>query len=180
LNFGTNRIEEKRGNNLTAQIAERLQYQGEEVAMCTNPLDDYFALGGFSPRFESNCTALWRGYVGRWEILDGRLYLLELNGMLIDGTEASVSSVFPDFPDRVFAHWYSGTIRTPQGKQLRYVHMGYGSTFERDLFLEIEHGIVLRTQVRENGTAESDAPDGYSVGAMTVLPTTKKCDGGSM
>ena len=103
---------------MTAQIAERLRYQGEDVAMCTNPLSDFFAMGGFNPRFESNSTALWRGYVGRWEIVDGRLYLVELHGTLEDGTEASVATIFPDFPDRVFAHWYSGTIRIPQGKQL--------------------------------------------------------------
>ncbi len=48
--------------------------------MCTNPLSDFFAMGGFNPRFESNSTALWRGYVGRWEIVDGRLYLVELHG----------------------------------------------------------------------------------------------------
>ena len=160
---------------MTAQIAERLRYQGEEVAMCTNPLSDFFAMGGFNPRFESNSTALWRGYVGRWEIVDGRLYLVELHGTLEDGTEASVATIFPDFPDRVFAHWYSGTIRIPQGKQLEYVHMGYGSTFERDLLLDVERGVVKNTRVRHNGNAESEnAPEGYEVGAMTVFPRAKK------
>ena len=67
---------------MTAQIAERLNYKGEVVAMCTNPLDDYFAMGGSRPRFEFNCTALWRGYVGSWEIVDYRLYLMGLNGTL--------------------------------------------------------------------------------------------------
>ena len=163
---------------MTAQIAERLNYQGEDVAMCTNPLGDYFAMGGFNPRFESNCTALWRGYVGRWEIVDGRIYLVELNGTLEDGTEASVGTIFPDFSDRVFAHWYSGTIRMPQGKQLKYVHMGYGSVFERDLILEVERGVVKDTRVRHNGTAESEsAPEGYGIGAMTVFPRVNKDDG---
>jgi hypothetical protein len=163
---------------MTAQIAEKLHYQGEVVAMCTNPLSDYFAMGGFNPRFASNSTALWRGYVGRWEVADGRLYLVELRGTLEDGTEASVATIFPDFPDRVFAHWYSGTIRVPQGKQLEYVHMGYGSTFERDLFLDVERGVVKNTRVRHNGTAEPEsAPEGYEVGAMTVFPQTKKDDG---
>ena len=163
---------------MTAQIAERLRYEGEDVAMCTNPLSDYFALGGFKPDFESNCTALWRGYVGRWEVVDGRLYLVELHGMLTDGTEASVATIFPDFPDRVFAHWYSGTIRIPQGKQLKYVHMGYGSTFERDLFLEVDRGVVKNARVRHNGTAESEsAPEGYEVGGMTVFPRANKHDG---
>ena len=50
---------------MTAQFAEKLRYEGEDVAMCTNPLSDYFAMGGVNPRFESNSTALWRGYVGR-------------------------------------------------------------------------------------------------------------------
>ena len=94
-----------------------------------------------------------------------------------DGTEASVATIFPDFPDRVFAHWYSGTIRIPQGKQLEYVHMGYGSTFERDLLLDLERGVVKNTRVRHNGKAESEiAPEGYEVGAMTVFPRAKKDD----
>ena len=159
---------------MTAQIAENLLYQGEQVAMCTNPLSDYFAAGGFNPRFESNCTALWRGYIGSWEIVDDRLYLVGLEGTLEDGTEATLGTVFPDFPERVFAHWYSGTLRVPQGRQLEYVHMGYGSRFERDVFLDIERGVVVKTQVRQNGVAQSnDAPEGYSVGAMTLFPRSR-------
>jgi hypothetical protein len=34
---------------MTAQIAERLLYEGSEHAMCTNPLDDYFAMAGHRP-----------------------------------------------------------------------------------------------------------------------------------
>ena len=30
---------------MTAQIAERLLYQGEMLSMCTNPLNDYFSMG---------------------------------------------------------------------------------------------------------------------------------------
>jgi hypothetical protein len=165
---------------MTAQIAERLHYLGEDVAMCTNPLDDYFAMRGVNSRFQSNCTALWRGYVGSWEIVDDRLYLVSLSGTIEGGADATLATIFPDFPDRVFAHWYSGTIRIPQGKQLEYVHMGYGSTFERDLLLDIERGLVVATRVRHNGTADSEnAPEGYEVGAMTVFPRTSKGEGES-
>lgn len=59
---------------MTAQIAEELKFEGEVHAMCTNPLNDYSALGGELPRFVSRCTALWRGYVGTWEIINDRLY----------------------------------------------------------------------------------------------------------
>ena len=159
---------------MTAQIAEKLLYQGEKVAMCTNPLDDYFAMGGTSPRFQATTTALWRGYVGTWEIVDNRLYLVSLDATLEDGTDATLETVFPGFKDRVFAHWYSGTIRVPQGKQLEYVHMGYASTYEKDLLLHIERGVVISTQVRQNGVAKSEHPRaGYAVGGMTIFPTSR-------
>ena len=162
---------------MTAQIAEKLLYKDKRVAMCTNPLSEYFAMGGFNPRFQSTSTALWRGYVGGWEIVDDRLYMVSLDGILEDGTDASLETVFPGFPDRVFAHWYSGTLRIPQGKQLEYVHMGYASKFEQDLFLDIERGVLMADLVNHNGIAESDdAPESYSVGAMTVFPRKRGND----
>ena len=140
---------------MTAQIAEKLNYEGQQLSMCSEPLGNYFAFTGINPGFESNCTALRRGYVGTWEIVEGRLYLIGLRGALLEGGDASLATIFPDFPNRVFAHWYSGTIRIPQGKMLKYVHAGYGSKYERDLFLDIERGVVKNTRVRHNGTAEA-------------------------
>jgi hypothetical protein len=56
--------------------------------------------------------------------------------------------------------------------------MGYGSTFERDLFIDLERGVVKKTRIRHNGTAESEnAPEGYQVGAMTVFHRSNKGDG---
>lgn len=160
---------------MTVQISEKLTYEGRQLSMCSEPLSDYFSLAGIPPGFESNCTALWRGYVGEWEILDDRLYLTGISGTLEDGTQATLETFFPGFRERVFAHWFSGRIRVPQGKMLDYVHMGYASTYERDLFLDIENGVLRSSSVRENGTsAEPDAPEGYGVGAMTVFPRRKK------
>ena len=47
--------------------------QGEAMTMATEPLETYFALGDELPYFGFVCTALWRCYVGRWEIVDDRL-----------------------------------------------------------------------------------------------------------
>jgi hypothetical protein len=164
---------------MTAQIAEKLLYQGESFRMFSKPLSDYFAQGGFKPDFSVTCTALWRGYVGDWEILGNRLYLVALCGTLEDGREVSLETVFPGFPDRVFAHWYSGTLRVPQGKQLEYVHMGFGSVYERNLFLEIEQGVLVGTRVRHNGVAESGSThEGYRTGSMTVFPRQQNNSGG--
>lgn len=155
---------------MTAQFSERLIYEGADLPMCSNPLDDYFALGGDKPNFAVNCSALWRGYVGSWEIIDGRLYLVGLSGEIKGGGEASVATIFPDFPDCVFAHWYSGTLRIPRGKLLHYLHAGYGSTYEEDLVFMIEKGVVIGKTIKVNGKSDaSNAPDGYGIGAMTVF-----------
>jgi hypothetical protein len=102
---------------MTAQISEKLLFQGDKHAMCTSPLGDYRALGGELPGFAPNCTALWRGYVGTWEIVSDRLYVIELHGELESGVDATLENVFPGYGDRVFAHWYSGIIRQPRREQ---------------------------------------------------------------
>ena len=135
---------------MTAQISEILHYQGRKQRMCTEPLGDYFALAGIEPRFEVNCTALWRGYVGEWSVIEGRLYLIGITGTLAGDKPASLETFFPGFPDRVFAHWYSGQVRLPMGQQLEYVHGGYGSTYEQDLLIDFDQGVVSQTMLRHN------------------------------
>jgi hypothetical protein len=50
--------------------------------------------------------------------------------------------------------------------------MGYGSTYERDLLLKIDRGVVVATEIRTNGEADdSQGQEGYGVGAMLIYPT---------
>ena len=135
---------------MTAQIPEALWYEGMEHALCSEPLEDYFQQIDKLPPFEEMHTACWRRYVGEWEVRDDRLYLIGIEAHLENGDEASLASIFPEFPERVFAHWFTGTIRLPQGDMLEYVHMGYHSTYERDLLLTFENGILVGKTLREN------------------------------
>ena len=50
----------------------------------------------------------------------------------------------------VFAEWVSGTIRVPMGKMLIYVHMGYQSVYQKDMFLSFTNGILKETRVVRN------------------------------
>ena len=155
---------------MTAQFAEVLIHEGESLSMCSNPLEEYFSRGAMRPEFRSTSTALWRGYIGTWKIIDRRFYLIKLDGELEDGRDVDLSTVFPEFPTRVFAHWYSGTIRIPQGERIEYVHMGYGSTYEKDLLIDIENGVVVKTHVRVNDVVDSDnEAQGYGVAALKIL-----------
>ena len=141
---------------MTAQVSETLWYEGKKQGMCSEPLSAYFDLTGERPAFAEMDTSCWRGYVGEWEIRDDRLYLIGLEGRLVSGEEAKLESIFPKFPDRVFAHWYSGTIRLPQGKLLNYVHGGYLSVYERDLLLTFEKGVLVGTESRKNDPTDNE------------------------
>lgn len=153
---------------MTAQIPESLRLEGEEVSLCTEPLASYFSLADVEMMFKANSTALWRGYVGTWEILDSRLYLIDLNGILKSGQIANIATIFPGFTERVFAHWYSGVLRIPMGPLLRYVHGGYGSVYERDQFITMRKGLTTATNLVNNGEVpSSDAKnDEYTLHAM--------------
>jgi hypothetical protein len=128
---------------MTAQVREKIIYEGKIYSMCSCPLSPFLKLSKFKNEFISPHTALWRGYVGTWEILVERLYLVELVGDFADGSLVNLEAIFPGYPNRVFAHWYSGTVRIPQGKILKYVHMGFGSIYELDLSIKIEKGVVV-------------------------------------
>jgi len=167
---------------MTAQCSEYLLLRGERLSLCTQPLAPYLETGGNPIKLDAASTACWRGYVGTWAIEGGlkgaleggfegdRLYLVKLKGT--SRTEAgwlerSLADLFPDYPDGVFAHWFTGELRCPRGKLLKYVHGGYASRYEQDLFINVVRGVVVGERVVINGVAEPDATDGYTVAAST-------------
>ena len=161
---------------MTAQVTETLIYQGNTYDMCTNPLGNLLALRGVE-RLVSPHTACWRGYRGTWAIESDALYLKAIKayvglegGGLYEHTVQGLEALFPESPDGVFAHWFTGEVRCPMGKRLRYVHMGYGSQYEFDLFLAFQHGRLVNRRTVVNGYSDDpDATEGYSVGAFTTL-----------
>lgn len=48
-----------------------------------------------------------------------------------------LTSLKAGFKDRVFAHWYTGQLRIPDGEQIEYMHMGFGSQYERDILVTV-------------------------------------------
>ena len=109
---------------MTAQVSEQLIYGGKAIPLFTNPLSLYLRNADIS--FDSPHTANWRGYVGTWEILESagveRLYLVELAAYKTGQEELCLQDVFPGF-DKVFAHWFTGQLRCPQGAQLKYLSL---------------------------------------------------------
>jgi hypothetical protein len=76
-------------------------------------------------------TACWRGYVGTWRIEDRRFYLDKLIGRVRLAVESPL-----------FADWFTGVLRIPDGKVLMSVHMGFGTLYEQEIHIFVEEGHV--------------------------------------
>ena len=132
---------------MTAQIGEILIDEGEECKTMSiiplptaNPVVRRLTeeeLRGRSGIWRS--TACWRGYIGTWEIRDGRLYLVDLQG------EFALESDRP-----VFADWVSEVIVVPRGELLGYVHMGFASVYEEELHISVSDGVITGRTVLDN------------------------------
>jgi hypothetical protein len=63
---------------MTTQASDQLLYRGDRYAMLATPLEDYFQQVGTRPDFKLTSTGNWRGYIGEWQVEDGKLYLKDL------------------------------------------------------------------------------------------------------
>lgn len=160
-------------SEMTAQTPENLIYKDRLLPLCSEPLKHFPGVSPLEwPYFARSSSALSRGYHGTWEIASDRLYLRALSrlkryqGAKID---VGIEDLFPGHPDGVFAHWYAGDLRCPRGALLNYVHGGFASTYEEDLFLTVQHGVVIGERVIRNGTAPPDAKAGYVIKGHTFF-----------
>lgn len=133
---------------MTAQFREGLIYKGESMGMAEEPLRPYLHTRP-DIKLRSNCSACWRGYVGSWEITNDKLYLTDLKFDFKVGYDLEMNDLFPG-QTRVFAEWFSGEIRIPTGEMLEYIHAGYASIYEKDLYLEFESGILISVREEDN------------------------------
>lgn len=155
----------------TAQFPDKIIYQGQEEPLFINPLEQYFDQGHMKPNIFMDgviSSACWRGYIATWKIIKNNLYLKKIEkeyykekeyyykeGYETELREIPLSELFPQAKDSVHAVWYSGTLRIPQGKRLRYVHMGYASVYEREIHIKISKGIVQKIEEIDN----TNSPD---------------------
>ena len=49
------------------------------------------------------------------------------------------------------------------------MHGGYGSSYEQDLLIDVERGVVVGERLVVNGVDESDATSGYTVATSTSI-----------
>jgi len=137
----------------TSQIPDKIIYNGNEYKLHCNPMEAYFELHPEKrPVNEIMSSNLWRGYVATFEIKDNALYLKDLSIQVSDTTTKDkfdhmwisvVDKVFPN-ETNIKIDWYTGLLVLPYGELLNYVHMGYGSTYENYILIEINKGNFMK------------------------------------
>jgi hypothetical protein len=181
----------------TAQIGEFLDFEGKREEMYATPLESYFTHKNMKPEFPIQSSGCWRGYIGLWSLKDNQLSLQSLHEWDHEkedplGKKISLKPIFGSESSPVKADWFTGVIRLPRGKELRYVHMGFGTIFEKDIYLTIQKGrLVARREINNTeigatrstsdlqwvAMATSPAPDeGNWTDARTLLDSTTAKD----
>jgi hypothetical protein len=137
----------------TAQFPDKINYNGKEYNLNSNPLEVYFEKNpNKKPKSEVRSSALWRGYIATFEIIDNQLFLKDIEIQYRDTTsKGSNNSNWKSVLNEVFADqkniqvdWYTGLLVIPQGKVVNYVHMGYSSTYQHYTILELNKGVLTQ------------------------------------
>ena len=83
-----------------------------------------------------NSTGRWRQYVGTWEIRDGLLYLISVEGR------------YELIGEGVFADCFTGTLRVPQGEVLMVGSSG--AVTEEEIRIAVAQGQVTGRHIVDN------------------------------
>ena len=140
----------------SSQVGERFIYNGDTLKIATQPLYtivddvesilkeryglDMYSIVGYS---------LARGYIGTWELKEGKLYLIELSFTAFEGI--SLQDIFGDkcIDGRVLADWFSGKIVLPKGDWLVYDGVS-ASTYYKEEHLIFKKGVLRKTKQVDN------------------------------
>lgn len=136
---------------MTAQAYEKIYIDGQEQYMATEPLKSYLSTLAEREVFSPIETSCWRGYHGTWEIIDNKLFLIDLKGHNVNyerGThwKVGLDYLFPN-QNKVFAEWFTGEIRISSGVKLSYFPV---PKYEFDLFLEFKDGMLIGRRKVDN------------------------------
>jgi hypothetical protein len=127
---------------MTVQSLDQIIIDGRRRDLVTNPLEMYREKYRPDMVFfqASPNTSCWRGYIAEWEIDDGKLFLLKVDGyvsykgrnpnievkedirwgelhpeLFQDKIPITLSELFGHVSERVPATWYSGELRLVSG-----------------------------------------------------------------
>lgn len=131
----------------TAQQPDIIEVDGKRYAMHAEPLNIYLDQIGWKLPDEADIwSSNWRGYIAFYKVQDNKLVLTDATISITENDQSKrvsiMESIFPG-GHQVVVDWFSGALILPHGELVEYVHMGYGSTYEKYLLLKVREGQVF-------------------------------------
>lgn len=134
----------------TAQASDVLIVDGQEFALNTNPLEAQLEQKKWRPPDDAAIwSSNWRGYIATWEVKGDKFFLRNVSIAIADPKDANkeirkniIGDLYPGASE-VFADWYTGALIVPDGKMIRYVHMGYGSSYDHYQIFRVRAGQIV-------------------------------------
>jgi hypothetical protein len=142
-----------------AQTPEKLRFDGMEEQLMATPLESFWTEQNPKPESLSQTSlACWRGYVGTWELIDKKLYLIKLERHEIrpkDETFVEHTEILPlekivGQEGPVPATWFSGVLRVARGEVITQVNAGFASVYDEDVYFIVEKGIITAQRTIKN------------------------------
>jgi hypothetical protein len=138
---------------MTPQSCDTILIDGKQYCLYSCPLNNYWTEKNPKPQIRIPITSNYRGYVAKWEIVDGFLYITDLLFRGI-GNDYDLEYIFPGAVDKVKATWYTGELKIPLGDPLiplgctRYDYFQIPT--ETTWFIQIEQGEVITRWYKAN------------------------------
>lgn len=137
----------------TAQTPDYLIIEKDTISLHCNPLESYFQKNPFPDELTKvRSSNLWRGYIAYFKIFNNKLvveniYVLDVKnpekGLFQERLISVYDTIFGNEPN-FECNFYDGVLICPKGKQISYIHMGYSSTYEKYLLVEIKNGSYVK------------------------------------
>lgn len=136
---------------MTAQIMDCIDFAGKVYKTASEPLKPWLQTRRNSKlRFRRHCSALRRGYLSQWAVIEGGLYLTSFSAVDPEGIQIGLQKLFKESSDKVAATWFSGKIMCPMGGLIQYAHCGYESVYEYELILWFIAGNLIEQRINCN------------------------------
>jgi hypothetical protein len=143
---------------MTAQIGDRIFIDNIEYSLACEPLSSYLYDNKIEKLFTAISTSCYRGYYATWKIDDNKIYLLNIestwslkrnNQIEIEEHVSAMEKLFPGQTE-VFVYWVNGRLKINSGELIEYVHIGYESVYESDIYLWFENGVLIVDETVKN------------------------------
>jgi TonB family protein len=155
----------------TDQIPERLIYNGDTLALLANPLEAPYG-DSIRALLENNCmrTSCWNRYIAYWTVIEQQLYLTDIVSCCYseDSVKVDLRKLFGDkfINGKVKADWVTQSMLAGKGEVVFYIHNGYDSSYQTELELSFDKGMLIKTTIYDNSKSKKSV----YIGAKVLKP----------